>query len=475
MVQILILIATILSSSMTTQLKAETPVTVKLIDGSRVGSFEHPQVAKLSLNGAGLCTGTLIAPDALITAAHCFFDDRNLRVVGDTDVIANFPSASIRSSQVFINPNYVPRNEACIEGETDIAIVKLESTLSGVEPAKISSSAPFVGSVIKLVGYGSEGDATFGMNGALPPTGFVNQGFTSIETISTSYLQWIFNRGETNTAGGDSGGPAFSTSNHNTITSITCGGGGNAEAGTDSLNTRLDTSISWIISIIPGLQVSLPEPLTITGSTFIVGDEVVIPIVVGSNQNANLVFDSLPSGFSFDGKFLKGSIQQPGVYRISTRSENAYGSSLGFVEFTVLEALPFDGKAKGSVSLKEVNNSAEKITLDIPIKLAKGMKINGARIAVTVFGVRKTFRLDRDGFSLLNDRSSLQLVSKSTNGKLTRSAVKIHVVLRKIPVLSGFSISNALAGNGAPALSVKISTTGLTFKGNVSAKYSRAK
>lgn len=475
MVQILFILAALLSAEFTTQLKAETPIKMQLIGGERVSSSLHPQVARLSLNGAGLCTGTLIAPDALITAAHCFFDDRNSRSVGDTDVVATFAVGSFRSRLVFINPNYVPRSEACIEGETDIAIVLLESNVSGVEPSKVSSSAPFVGSQIELVGYGSEGDENFGMNGVLPPSGFVNQGNTVIENLSTSYLEWKFDRNETNTAGGDSGGPAFSQTNDHAITSITCGGGGNAELGTDSLNTRLDIALPWIKSIVPSLKIAAPEPLKISGSTFFVGDEISIPIILSSSQNANLNFSSLPSGFVFDGRYLKGVPLSSGFYSISVTSENAYGVSTGAVEFSAIDALPFSGKAKGSVTFREGGNRAEKTVLDIPIRLSKGMRVFGTRISITVFGVRKTFRLDRLGFAELNDGSTIKIKSNISNGKLTRASTRLHIELKRIVPHDGFSISGVLSGKSTPTLPVRISADGNIYKGEVITKYSRAR
>ncbi|MFS4581005.1 trypsin-like serine peptidase [Phaeobacter sp. C3_T13_0] len=34
-------------------------------------------MGRLELNGQGFCTGTLIAPDLVLTAAHCVYDHNN--------------------------------------------------------------------------------------------------------------------------------------------------------------------------------------------------------------------------------------------------------------------------------------------------------------------------------------------------------------------------------------------------------------
>lgn len=208
----------------------------RILDGTRVSEFQYPYVARLSYGGELLCTGTLIGSRFVLTAAHCFFDSRNRRAVGDSEIVARLSGAEYSSVAVYINPAYRARSSACVEGEVDAAIIELASDVVGVNPVPLMESPAAVGSLLTLVGYGSEGTGKSGENGNIPPVGLVNTGSTTLQgygdspptqNASSTYYFWRFDGGESNTGSGDSGGPAFVYAGEQPyLSGITCGGKG---------------------------------------------------------------------------------------------------------------------------------------------------------------------------------------------------------------------------------------------------------
>ena len=106
-----------------------------------------------------ICTGTLVARNAVLTAAHCAQDAHNVRVVFHTDVTceSGFDTSthSIRATHVNENPSY----RANIKGAYDLALYKLASNAPSNYPVmplyngitKLSSNK------VTLLGYGTTG------------------------------------------------------------------------------------------------------------------------------------------------------------------------------------------------------------------------------------------------------------------------------------------------------------------------------
>lgn len=161
-------------------------VHANILDGTRVSETQYPFVARLNYAGDLLCTGTLIGSRYVLTAAHCFFDSRNRRAVGDTDIVARLNGVEYSSTKVSIHPTYRARSSACVEGEIDAAIIELASDVGGVSPVPLVEAASPVGSTILLVGYGTEGTGNTGENGSIPPVGLVNAGSTVIQGYGDS-------------------------------------------------------------------------------------------------------------------------------------------------------------------------------------------------------------------------------------------------------------------------------------------------
>jgi hypothetical protein len=266
----------------------------RIVNGSNVPSSEFPAVTPVILNQQFLCTGTLIAPKYVLTAAHCFFDSDKRRNIGDTEAVMYFNGQLFRSKRVYINPAYNSFN-ICADSEPDAALIEMEREVLDIPPVQLAQSPVEVNSVVTLVGYGEVGRGALGAIHKFPEPFTVEYGIASIDAIDTTYIAWTFDHGESNTAPGDSGSPAFLDDGASRyIVGLTCGGTGNSEFGTVSVDTRADILGQWINSVL------VPEaPLTLSSATLLFFSP-----TSGRNFLGIVGEISIPAGFVPAGKIV---------------------------------------------------------------------------------------------------------------------------------------------------------------------------
>jgi secreted trypsin-like serine protease len=220
-----------------------------VVGGSTVPPGQWPDaVAVLGTNGT--CTGTLIAPDVVLTAGHCA-GIKPTQVIANTTDYSQDGGVRVQVARTEAYPNW--------QQEYDAAVLVLASPIEGVAPRKIGTSCTFDDfartTSVRLVGFGATD-----MMGQTANTQ-LKQAMTAVTdpecTGGNGCKQEIapggeFVAGGTGTADscfGDSGGPVYLDTPFGAVVigavsrgvagaETPCGGGG--------IYVRTDKLIDWI-------------------------------------------------------------------------------------------------------------------------------------------------------------------------------------------------------------------------------------
>jgi hypothetical protein len=249
----------------------------RVLDGTTGSISAFPQVARIQVSGSDLCTGVLISPSHVLTAASPLTNAGGTLTLDiiNTSVIINGTPHTIFSA--ILSPSWTGTAGGLnTTGNPDLAILVLNDRIIDVPPMGLNLTAPAVGQIVTHAGFGSTGTGTTGEVGAAPALGMIASGTTAIEAVNPDFFQWVYNINESDAASDERGAPALVTVAGVTLVagvhSGSVDGMGAAVTGAAHINgvtsfdTRVDTNKTFIQSVLGDLDLAINPPVSAASS-----------------------------------------------------------------------------------------------------------------------------------------------------------------------------------------------------------------
>ncbi|MBK9032212.1 MAG: trypsin-like serine protease [Myxococcales bacterium] len=230
-----------------------------IVGGTSTSVGQYPTTVAIELGG-GLCTGTLLTKDWILTAAHCVDPavlgvsqaqiTASTRVHFDTVNLRTTPGIVVTASETIKHPQFNVNNL----GMRDIGLIRLSTPVTDRVPVPINlvaGRAP-VGIGVTMVGYGvtsRQATQSAGVERVVEQTS-VSCAFGGQSDTDLLCFNQTNGKGKCE---GDSGGPSFATiAGQQVQIGVTSFGDQNcAQFGAD---TRTDAETAFLLEHVPELQ-----------------------------------------------------------------------------------------------------------------------------------------------------------------------------------------------------------------------------
>jgi secreted trypsin-like serine protease len=199
---------------------ATTPAAA-MVGGAAFADQAIARHVVLILGGHSLCSGVAIAPDLVLTAAHCVLENGKYQLVtfeGRRAVVKDI-------ARVVAHPQFSPRIDA-----PDIALVKL-APLSKLTPATFSErrAPPSVGERFVVAGFGVATQGQRKTAGTLRAATLVATDRPNSQLLSLVDPAKLGERAGLGVCNGDSGGPVFDERDRALVGIVSWSGGSEGE------------------------------------------------------------------------------------------------------------------------------------------------------------------------------------------------------------------------------------------------------
>ena len=195
--------------------------TAKIVNGTPCSGLNKSPVVILLKNTpdgkTGLCSGTMLSPNKVLTAAHCLDGASSVDILFGT---ATDKFAYVTASSWNIHPTFSRASFS-----DDVGIVHSPVPLPVPNLPILSSTAPKIGDKVSIFGYGAT-------SGGAEIDGKLRVGTMTVGGIDSGKIYAYFDASSSNTCSGDSGGPMLFQV-----------GGQQAIAGTTSYGSSLNCSV----------------------------------------------------------------------------------------------------------------------------------------------------------------------------------------------------------------------------------------
>lgn len=221
-----------------------------VINGTPTMAGQYPAVGALVVDLQPTCSGTLITPNAVLTAAHCldplFIGDS---IPGFTRVLdANLvgPADVTAGAMAIQHPDFDLESEMepSLGQWNDIGVLILSADVPGAELAILPDPAEAMellpGISLDLVGYGLTSNDSFDV-------GVKHHGSAKL-VQAVQHELFISEPGEQQNCNGDSGGPAFAELSGGTriVGTVSRAPDTNPVCDHGGIDTRVDAYLDWI-------------------------------------------------------------------------------------------------------------------------------------------------------------------------------------------------------------------------------------